>query len=538
MELNETILKVQPDFNKVISYSQGLNTIDFYSDKILSDWYNAKKRFIDAMGGELIKEFPEPISFTLSEEAKLKKVKEFQSLVLDTYNNIPLHQFIFRQSAGFFRNAVVEKDTTPDGKIIPVGMKLLKAFKFFESDEKILNELQSKASQIIQENKIEGILCVSVHPLDFLSSSENLCNWRSCHALDGEYRSGNLSYMCDETTVICYLKTKTTEDVRLPAFPPTVPWNSKKWRMLLYINTSENCMFAGRQYPFFSDNALSLVRQFVIPTLDLPLSWSSWHQDKMTSFKYENGDDNDYSCCRNSVICIDNKFHILERFVKDESKLHYNDLLHSTVYTPYYCWTTDPWEYNNVMKIFKIGSKCICPVCGETEVENSDLMTCYECHERYCEGNEDIYYCECCDRSIHIDFESIHRAISRYGDSLIVCNSCVDRLCDRCEDCGELIFRDEAYYHRESESYLCIHCFNRAMLREGRQEEPVETPPSPSADLPAWIVEEEVETPPVINISTNARGTTFTASNSVWDSELINRFFAGTPAETPTRGTF
>ena len=28
---------------------------------------------------------------------------------------------------------------------------------------------------------------------DYLSLSENAFNWRSCHALDGEYRAGNLS---------------------------------------------------------------------------------------------------------------------------------------------------------------------------------------------------------------------------------------------------------------------------------------------------------------------------------------------------------
>ena len=86
-------------------------------------------------------------------------------------------------------------------------MKLVRAFKFFETDKELLNEIQSVASMIIQEDKIEGTLCLSVHPLDFISSSENTHNWRSCHALDGEYRAGNLSYMLDKTTVMCYLNS-------------------------------------------------------------------------------------------------------------------------------------------------------------------------------------------------------------------------------------------------------------------------------------------------------------------------------------------
>ena len=42
---------------------------------------------------------------------------------------------------------------------------------------------------------MEGYLYLSIHPLDYLSISETNHGWRSCHALDGEYRNGNLSYL-------------------------------------------------------------------------------------------------------------------------------------------------------------------------------------------------------------------------------------------------------------------------------------------------------------------------------------------------------
>jgi hypothetical protein len=56
-------------------------------------------------------------------------------------------------------------------------MKLAKAFKFFTDSKTVLYDLQNRASQIIQEDKVEGTLCLSVHPLDFLSSSMNTYNW-------------------------------------------------------------------------------------------------------------------------------------------------------------------------------------------------------------------------------------------------------------------------------------------------------------------------------------------------------------------------
>ena len=40
-----------------------------------------------------------------------------------------------------------------------------------------LYTLQNKASQIIQEDCVEGTVCFSVHPLDYLSISENIYNF-------------------------------------------------------------------------------------------------------------------------------------------------------------------------------------------------------------------------------------------------------------------------------------------------------------------------------------------------------------------------
>lgn len=138
-------------------------------------------------------------------------------------------------------------------------MKIIRAFKYFCEDKEILNEIQSIASMMIQNDKVSGILCMSVHPLDFLSVSENAHNWRSCHALDGEYRAGNLNYMADNSTVICYLKS--THKAQLPNFPEDVKWNSKKWRMLLFFDNYYDTMMAGRQYPFTENSLLLYIKR-------------------------------------------------------------------------------------------------------------------------------------------------------------------------------------------------------------------------------------------------------------------------------------
>ena len=253
---------IKEQVRKVIQYSQDIP--DPQIDELMDNWLRAKSRFIDAFGGKLIWEYPVPCTFTLDESEKECRIAEFIDYIDDKYDNIDLKSFISRNQETFFENKV-NINSLHNGKSIPRGMKLLKAFKYFISGERALDDIQTRASQIIQENKMSGTLCFSVHPLDFLSSSENTYNWRSCHALDGEYRAGNLSYMQDNSTIICYLRG--ADNVKLPLFPDDVPWNNKKWRVLIHISEKSDMIFSGRQYPFTSSNGIELVRKSLIPVL-------------------------------------------------------------------------------------------------------------------------------------------------------------------------------------------------------------------------------------------------------------------------------
>ena len=217
-ELNE----IKEKFKEIISYSQEIAQPKV--DKLFDLWLENKKSYIELFDGKLIYELPEPVSFEMTEKDKKSKFEDFLTS-MDTYVNIndDFIDFLEVERDGFFSNTVCGEYRTRTGEKIPKGMKLVKAFKYFIEDKELLTELQMEASRIIQKDKITGRLCFSVHPLDFLSSSENAHNWRSCHALDGEYRSGNLSYMVDSSTIIVYLKSD--EDAVLPNFPPSIKWN-------------------------------------------------------------------------------------------------------------------------------------------------------------------------------------------------------------------------------------------------------------------------------------------------------------------------
>ena len=209
MLLKNYITDIQPKVNQVLNYSQDLyGNIIANTDKIFDKWAKNKQSFFEAFGNKLIWECPKEVCIQLDEKKKEEKISNFLTYLVFSgcENCIDLCNFIKANKETFFDNFIAKKYKYKDIEI-PQGMKIVKAFKYFISDNKEkLNDIQSHASRIIQETKITGTLCFSIHPLDYLSISENTYNWRSCHALDGEYRLGNIGYMQDKTTLICYIR--------------------------------------------------------------------------------------------------------------------------------------------------------------------------------------------------------------------------------------------------------------------------------------------------------------------------------------------
>ena len=210
---------ITTDMQEVLSFSQDLFRQPKV-DTIVSNWAKNKAKFYRQFGDKLIYE-TELLEFGLDDKAKQLQFHDFVTQIENI--NMDLALFLSIRMEDFFNGHLLETYECEDFSI-PKGSKMIKAFKYFINNEDTLSELQELASRLIQENKIKGHLCFSIHPLDFLSSSENTYNWRSCHSLDGEYASGNLSYMQDECTVMCYIKTSDNE--KLPNFPDNILWNS------------------------------------------------------------------------------------------------------------------------------------------------------------------------------------------------------------------------------------------------------------------------------------------------------------------------
>ena len=473
-EYNFDIEQLEQDVAKVLRYSQGFHDITLSGvSKIIKEWFDNKKFFIDHMNGKLIYQLDKPVSFELDEKAKREKLERFAEETDDHYNNHRLSNFLYNlKTSDFYENKTSEEyrclGFNRHELSIPKNFKVVKAFKFFEQDEDKLKQLQSEASRIIQENVISGYLCFSVHPLDYLSLSENVHNWRSCHALDGEYRSGNLNYMVDPTTIICYLRAD--KQAILPHFPEDVLWNSKKWRVLLFLSNDRTMMFAGKPYPFSAKHGLQLIRS-TLPTLNLGY-WSDWRNSMVNSLTDELSHSTYYFT---RMIPLGSELRRFDKVVKDgPDTYHFNDLLRSSTYAPIWSYRRrmhDYWDVdgpNNTgcsdhrTKVI-VGKSCPCPICGSDVIAYTDSMLCSSCASKYDLIPEDYYECEMCGSMTHND-DLIYLDYSRIS----ICPDCYNRETVKCQECGILDLPEQVKYHDDDTRCLCPACWEEAQKQNQR----------------------------------------------------------------------
>lgn len=121
-----------------------------------------------------------------------------------------------------------------------------------------------KISQILNQRTLEGDLCLSIHPADYLTASLNTCGWESCMNIDGGcYRSGILEMMNSPCVVVAYLTAK--DDMPLGDSDNICYWNNKKWREFFIVDPDVISGIKG--YPYwnrtFEDTVIDWIKELV-----------------------------------------------------------------------------------------------------------------------------------------------------------------------------------------------------------------------------------------------------------------------------------
>lgn len=272
-------------------------------------------------------------------------------------------------------------------------------------------EFRIYTSQITNQNQLSGNLCISIHPLDYFTMSDNDCDWDSCmnwqNALNGdggEYCRGTISMMNSPMVVVAYLKSEKDMLLECCDDDPAYAWSNKKWRQLFVV--SQHTIASVRPYPYEN----SYLTQEVIDTLrHMAKEVYGWEYDAenkeyVKSYGWE-GFDIHFTTSGRSMYCdfgYESKHHIL-----------INTNLGKHIYINY-------------------AGQDICLSCGralwEHDFEDESKLVCKECYP----------YCRCCDCG-----DEYHKDEMYFDGENYYCRYCQERHFTQCSLCGDDYYKDE-----------------------------------------------------------------------------------------------
>lgn len=166
-----------------------------------------------------------------------------------------------------------EKEITIQGTA-KVVKTLGKISELIGVNEEIYENFRLKMSVLTNQNNVKGRLCLSIHPLDYITMSDNDSDWSSCMSWvdKGCYRAGTVEMMNSPYVLVAYLKSK--DDMVIGANADNHTWNNKKWRVLVIFDG--NHAITIKDYPYYSatmNNAiLEWIRELARDNLGIELS--------------------------------------------------------------------------------------------------------------------------------------------------------------------------------------------------------------------------------------------------------------------------
>ena len=418
------------------------NTISNPSRLPYQVWEENKKQFLfSLLRQQLIYSVPTEVSMT--EEELYYKIKEsgvrytlqqqfkpeFARILTTMSSELDENEKIIEKclfdllNVNILARQRIEKDYTFDwdGKRVKFnkGTKVTKLFRFFVNESE-LDALIKKYATIFNQKTIKGDLCLSVHPLDYFSVSDNQCGWNSCFSVhDGSYRISTTGLLTSPNTMVAYL---SSGDVEYEAYDMSMTWNNKKWRTYVTMSHDQKTFHIGREYPYSNPS----LRQKVVEMIA-----------DLTGLEYQEAD-------REIYINTPDAF--------------YNDGF-------YHLYEATNIEEDERVDELDVAEDCYCMECGTTyDLEGVNGICCISCHP---ECHEDYMgTCTLCDTHI-FDYEDYSYIISR-GE--YVCECCSPKL-TYCQECDEAYIGEdeplvEVHHRKEDEYYvteMCSRCLKDAM---------------------------------------------------------------------------
>lgn len=269
----------------------------------------------------------------------------------------------------------------PNGKKLKINQgsravkmlgKLVEAFSF---DKAEFENYRISHSQILNQKKLKGTLCLSIHPLDYITMSDNDSGWESCMSWENQgcYRQGTVEMLNSDCVVVAYLEAE-----RPMKLTRELSWNNKKWRELYIVTPDVVTNVKG--YPYCNSNLTTEVLNWLRELIQKSgLEQFSEYDNKI----YHHGGDEEFDdLLREREITL--RFH---------TGLMYNDFGH-----PYqYCLVRSSLPNQSHREINYSGAS-ECMLCGELDpefVNNSEAMNLV------CRSCDNVVVCACCGEPLY-----------------------------------------------------------------------------------------------------------------------------------------
>lgn len=236
--------------------------------RILRFWDSAKSDLFSLFGDQLILKYP--ITYTQPEEDIIQECIEDPELGT-LLSGLKTAFYIFdsttdqyEYSSLFYLNRLIppksssandlpyyvryngkEYKVSPNTKSIRILGKMARDTK----DPGILDlyeKLRIVLSQHTNQKELHGNLCLSIHPLDYMTMSDNDSGWDSCMSWvnQGVYRAGTVEMMNSPYVVVAYVESEHKQ----ATFAGSITWNNKKWRELFLV--TPNLITEIKPYPY------------------------------------------------------------------------------------------------------------------------------------------------------------------------------------------------------------------------------------------------------------------------------------------------
>ena len=436
-------------------------------DYILREWNKSKQTLFNIFGEKLMLE--KEIQVEDGDNKKIREINNYLISLNPGTNFINSVRKLFEFNSTYFENTYATYNLTranqlftnrvakefsyrnKDGKIVkvPEGAKVMRVLQKIakEFDLPDFEIFRNHISRITEIRKSKIKFTLSIHPLDYMTMSDNANGWESCMNWTqgpGSYRAGTIEMMNSPMVVVAYITTK-------PYYPANtfIEWTSKSWRELIIVHPNTIC--SVKSYPYYNiafDKAL--------------VNWLADLVEEKTEWRYNRKKPQESLESRSYIEAWQDKEdkdnHFLLHFETNEM---YNDFGNTDNYG---IFSINPPDNKYHTSTINYSGLMTCMCCGESNYYSDDTEAVI------CEDCEPSIYCYCCGERVNAN-----DAIEVDGEW--VCEDCYNDL-HRCMCCEDAHFEDDLTLmfvgHIENqtinvdydEHYICSECLaNKEYLK-------------------------------------------------------------------------